>query len=179
MIVTRDFQHLISDIILSRPIRLHDRFDQIFRHVLIIRQKLLCIFWQAITTITKGRIVVKFTDSWIQTDTIDNFFCLKSFHFCIGIQFIEIGNPHGQIGIGKEFHRFRFRESHEAGRNVFFDGSFLKKRSKVMSFLHQPFVLQIRTRDDAAGIQVIVESLAFAEKLRTEDDTLLSRMAFV
>ena len=101
---------------------------------------------------------------------------MKAFHFRIGIQFIEIGNAHGQIGISKELHRFRFRKSHEAGRNIFLDGSFLKKRSKCMSCLHQSFILQIRTHDDAAWVQVIVQCLAFAEKLRTEDDILCAHL---
>lgn len=57
VVIAGNLKNLIGDIVLSRPIRLHDRFDQIFRHTLIIGQKLLCIFWLAITTITQRWVV--------------------------------------------------------------------------------------------------------------------------
>ena len=176
MIVTRDFQHLISDIVLSRPIRLHDRLDQILRHILIISQKLLCIFGKTVAAIAEGRIVIKFPDPWIQTDTIDDFCRTETFRLRIGIQLIEIRYTHCQIRICEKLHRFRFRKSHEPCRDVLLDRSFLEKSREGMRCLHQLLICRISTDNDTARIKVIIERLAFTQKFRAKDDILRTKL---
>ena len=176
MVVTRDFQHLISDIILSRPIRLHDRLDQILRHILIICQKLLCIFGETVAAIAEGRIVIEFTDSWIQTDTIDDFCRAETFRLRICIEFIEIRHTHRKVSIGEKLHRFRFRKSHESCRDVLLDRSFLEKSREGMRCLHQLLICRISTDNDTARIKVIIERLAFTQKFRAKDDILRTKL---
>ena len=62
-------------------------------------------------------------DPGIQTHALDNLPGAQSPHLRIGIQFVKERHPHGQISIGKEFHRLRFRGIGKQYRNFFFDSS--------------------------------------------------------
>ena len=51
--IARFFQYPVCDEIFSRPVGFHDGLNEILRHILIIGQQLLRIFWKTVTAVTK------------------------------------------------------------------------------------------------------------------------------
>ena len=110
------------------------------------------------------------TDTRIKADTIDNLLSIQPLHLCIGIQFIEVANTQSQIGIGKQLNSLSLRESHKQRINVFLDCTFLQKFCKGVCSFYQSGIFYISSDNNATRIQVIVESFALTQELRTEDD---------
>ena len=112
------------------------------------------------------------TDTRIKANTVNNLLSIQPLHLCIGIQFIEVANTQSQIGIGKQLNSLSLRESHKQRINVFLDCAFLQEFSKNMCSLHQTGVFYIRTNNDTARIQVVVQSLTLTQELRAEDNVI-------
>ena len=68
VIIPRFLQHLISDEILARTVAVDNGADKVFRHILVIGQKLFGVFGQTIATIAKTGIVVMIANTWIKTN---------------------------------------------------------------------------------------------------------------
>ena len=64
-------------------------------------------------------------DTRVKAYTVDDGLSVQALHFGIGVKFIEIRNTQGKIGVGKEFHRLRFRQAHEEGIDVLLYRPFL------------------------------------------------------
>ena len=64
----------IGNMIFPRAVGRNNSRNQILRYILIVGQKLLCIFWQAVSTISERRIIIKISDARIKADTINNIF---------------------------------------------------------------------------------------------------------
>ncbi len=158
--------------ILSGPVALHDCLNEVFRHILIIGQKLFSVFRQAIAAIAEGRVVVVGTDTRVQADSFDDLLRVQTFHLRIGVQLVEIADPEGKICIGKELDRLRFGKSHDEGVDIFFNGPLLQQTGKCIGCLHQSGVLHVGTDDDAGRIQIIVQSFRLPEKLRAENNVV-------
>ena len=86
---------------------------------MVVRQKLLGIFGQAVTAVAERRIIVIVADSRVVADAFDNILRGKSFNLGVGVQLVEISNSQGKISIGKKFNRFGFRQAHQQSRNIF------------------------------------------------------------
>ena len=113
-------------------------------------------------------------DPGIQADTLNDLPGIEALHLRIGIQLIEEGHPESKIGIGEQLHRFRFREAHEQGINIFLDGALLQQGCKGFRRLYQARILRVGAYDDAGGIEVVVQSLALPQELGAEEDVLCS-----
>ena len=172
VVVAGGCQDPVGDEIFPGAVGLHDGFDEVLRHILIVCQELLRILWEAVATVAEGGVIVEFPDPGVQAHAVNDFPGVEALHFRIGIKFIEVGHPHGEVSIGEELHRFRLGESHEPGGDIVLDGPFLEKPCKGMGRLHQPGIFGIRAHDDTAGIEVIVECLRFPQEFRTEEDIL-------
>ena len=61
----------VGDEVLACAVRFNDGFDEVLRHVLIVRQQLFGVLRQAVTAISKRRVVIVRADTWIETNTID------------------------------------------------------------------------------------------------------------
>ena len=48
----------------------------------------------------------------------------------IGVKFVEVADTQGQVGVGKELHRFGFGQTHEEGVDVFLYRPFLQECGK-------------------------------------------------
>ena len=81
-IVTSLLKNGISDIVLSCTVTLNDCLNQVLWHIGIICQELLGILWQAIATITEAWVVIVGTDTWIESNSIDN---------GLGIESLDLG----------------------------------------------------------------------------------------
>ena len=62
----------IRDEVFTRAVGIHNGRNQVVRHRLIVSQQLLGIFWQAVTTVTEGRVVVMVTDTRVKTHALDD-----------------------------------------------------------------------------------------------------------
>ena len=112
------------------------------------------------------------TDTRIKANTINNLLSVQTLAFCVSVQLIEVGNAQSQISICKKLNCLSLSKSHEQSVNVLFDCTFLEQTSKLMCRLHQAFITQVCTNDNTRRVQVIIKSLGFTQKLRTENDIL-------
>ena len=87
--------------VLAGGIRVHYRADEVLRHVLVVRQQLLRIFGQAISTIAKARVVVMVANAGIKADALDDLSRVQPLGCGIGIQFVEERHAQGEVGVGE------------------------------------------------------------------------------
>ena len=71
-VCARDLQNAVRDEVLSGAVGLHDGFDQVLRHILVVGKQLLGVFGQAVSAVAKRRIVIIVTDSGIEADALDD-----------------------------------------------------------------------------------------------------------
>ena len=155
VVITCHSQHSIGNKILPRPVTLHDGFNQVLRHILVVCQQLFCVFWQAVTAVTERRIVVMRADSRIEAHAVNNRFGVQPFHLGVRVQLVEIAHAKRQIRVGKQLDRFRFRQTHDAHFYLLFERTFLQQRSKPLGFLHQLLVAQNRPDNNSARVEIV------------------------
>jgi len=143
--------------------------DQILGYVLIVREKLLGVFREAVAAVAEGRVVIVVADARIEADAFDDGGGVEAFYFGVGVEFIEIRYAESQIGIGEELGGFRFGVAHEEGVYRLFDRSLLEECGECMRRFFCAFV---HADDDATRIEVVVERLGFAEEFGAEDDVV-------
>ena len=176
------FQNLIRNEILAGAIRLDDGLDQILRDIRIIGQQLFGVFRQAISAITERRVIVVSPNTGIQTNSENNGLGIQSFYLGISIQFIEVADSKGQVGIGKELYSFSLFQTHKQRIDILFDGPFLQQCSKRMGGLlkrrnicdgSNGIILLLEslivdnfgnTHNNTARIEIVVESFAFTQE---------------
>ena len=110
------------------------------------------------------------TDTRIKADTINNLLGVQPLAFCVGIQLIEVSHAQSQIGVSKQFNRLRLSESHKQSVDILLDSAFLQKFCKSVCRLYQTSILHIGANDNAARIQIVIQSLALTQKLWAEDN---------
>ena len=121
----------------------------------------------------------------IQTDTIDDSLWVETLHLSVCVQFVEVADTQSEIGVGKEFHCLCLFHAHKERVDIFLDGSFPKQIGKGLGiflgigianglnggilFVELFSINKFRiTNYDAAGIEIIIESLAFTQELWRE-----------
>lgn len=165
-------QHTVGNEVFSCTVAFHNRLNQVFGHVGIVCQELLGVLGQAITAVIEAGIVVMRADARVEADAVDDGLGVQPFHLGIGVKFVEVADTQGQVGVGKELHRFGFGQTHEEGVDVFLYRPFLQECGKGAGSFVQTGVAFGTSYDDAAGIKVVVQCLAFAQEFGREDDVL-------
>lgn len=69
-----------ANVVLACAVVFHDGTDEIFGHVVVVGEELLCVFRQAVTAVAEGGGVVVCTDTWVETYAFDDGFCVQSFY---------------------------------------------------------------------------------------------------
>ena len=138
----------------------------------IISQKLFGILRQTVSSISKRRIIVKSSDTRIQTHAVNDLPGIQSLHLRIRIQLIKIRHPQSQICVGKQLHSLRLSKAHKKRIYVLLYGSLLQKTCKTMGRLNQPFILHICTHNDPGRVQVVIKGLGLPKELRAEQNIL-------
>lgn len=92
---------LLRDKVLAGGIGVHYRADKVLRYVLVVRQQLLRIFGQAISTIAKARVVVMVANAGIEADALDDLSRVQPLGCGIGIQLVEERHAQGEVGVGE------------------------------------------------------------------------------
>ena len=83
-------QYLVSNKLLPDVICINHSLNHSLRYALIVSQKLLSIFRQTISAVTKGRIIIMSAYSRIHTYTVYDHLCIKPHNLSIGIQLITL-----------------------------------------------------------------------------------------
>ena len=122
-------------------------------------------------------------DAGVEPDAVDDGLCVQAFHLCISIEFIEVADAQGEVGVGEEFHGLGLFHSDEERGDIFLDGGLLQQSGEQVGFLGEPLDIGQRldgvvlllvflavhhlgdADDDAGGVEVVVEGLALAEEL--------------
>ena len=84
------FHHFGSHEFFACAVRVHNGFDKVLRHLIVVGKKLLGVLRQAIAAIAEAGIVVAIADAWVKTYAVDDFTGIQSAAFRIGVQFVEI-----------------------------------------------------------------------------------------
>ena len=119
-------QHTISNEIFAGTVGFYNRFNEIFRNICVVSQKLLCVLGQAVTTIAERRIIVLVTNSRIKAYTLNDLLSVQALHFGVGIQLIEIADAQSQIGIGEQLDGLCLSKAHNQGVDALFNSAFLE-----------------------------------------------------
>ena len=172
LIVARFFQHFFRYEIFSGAVGIYNSLNQILRHILIIGQELLRILGQAVTTVAEGRIVVMHPDPRIQAHSVDDALGIQPVNFRIGVQLIKIGNPKGQIGIGKKLDCLRLRRLHIKRSDLFFDGALLQKSGKNPGSRFHLGILRLPSHNDSGRIEVVIQCPPLPQKFRRKQKIL-------
>ena len=180
------FQYLAGDEVLSGTVALHYRCHHVLRHVGVVGQQLLGVFGQAVAAVSERGVVVVRSYAGVQSDALDDGLRIQPFYFRIGVQLVEVADPEGKVCVCEELNRLGFLEPHEQCGDVLLDRSVLQQGCEGMRCLFQcgyvrdglyglvllrkfRFVDELRySHYYAAGIQVVVQGLAFAQELRGE-----------
>ena len=103
-------------------------------------------------------------DARVQAHAVNNLTTVQSVADGVGVQFIKRSHTHGKVGVGKQFDGFGLGAVGKQHVDVLFDGALLQQRGKGFGALAD------LTHHDAAGVQVVIQGAAFAQKLGAEDD---------
>ncbi|MNT23240.1 hypothetical protein D3C72_1586520 [compost metagenome] len=98
-------------------------------------------------------------DPWVQPHPFDDLATIQAMGLGIGIQLIEIGDPHGKIGIGEQFDRFSFRAVGQEERHTLLDGPPLQEGGETLC------PLGTLAHYDARRMQIVIKSPSFSQKL--------------
>ena len=117
-------------------------------------------------------------DSGIEAHALNDIPSIQPFGFGISIQFVEIGDTHGEIRVGKQLYCFRFRGIGDQDRNVLrllacsllLCSCTLKK--KIREHLRLFMLRLIGSDYNAARMEVVIESLGFAKEFGAENDVV-------
>ena len=162
-----DFEYAVGNEVFSGTVALYDGLDQILGYVLIVREKLLGVFREAVAAVAEGRVVIVVADARVEADAFDDGGSVEAFYFGVGVEFIKIRYAESQVGVGEEFGGFRFGVAHENGVYRLFDRSLLEKCGECV---RRFFCAFIHADDDATRIEVVIKRFGFAEEFRAEDD---------
>ena len=127
-------------------------------------------------------------DARVQTDALNDGLRVQSLHLRIRIQLVEIAHAQRQVRIGKQLHCLRLLQSHEQRIHVRLQRPFLQQCRKLLRLFLQVLagnglngrillvapLYQLRVaHDDTTGVEVVVQRLAFPQKLRREQQVEL------
>ena len=156
MIFRRQRHHAVGNKVLAGLVALDNGGNHVLRHIGVVRQQLLGVFRQAVSTVAKGRIVIMSTNTRIQANTVDDLLSVQPLHLSIGIQFVEVADTQCQIGVGEQLNCLCLSKAHKQSVNVLFNCAFLQKFCKSVCRLHQTSIVHIGADNDTARIQVVI-----------------------
>ena len=78
------------------------------------------------------------SDARVETDAVDNVACVKSLHFGVCVEFVEVAYAQGKICVCEEFDRLGLLHAHEQGGDVLLEGAFAEKCREFARGVFQP-----------------------------------------
>ena len=120
-------KHGVGDEVFPRAVRFDDRLNQVFWNILVVCQELLGVLRETVAAVAEGWVVVVSADSRVKPNAFDDGLRVKTFDFSVCVQFIEVANTQGEVGVGEEFYRLRLFHAHEERVDVLLGRALLKK----------------------------------------------------
>ena len=114
--------------------------------------------------VAKTGVVVVLAYAGVQAHAIDDLAAVQPVAGGIGVQLVKKRHAHGQIGVGKELDGLGLGAACEQHLYVLLDCTFLQQPGKC------PRSFALFAHYDAAGVKVVVQRFALAQKLGAEDD---------
>ena len=114
-------------------------------------------------------------DARVQANAVDDGACVQPPQRRIGVQLIEVSHPQRQVGVGKQFDRLGFGQAGEQRGDILLAGALLQQRGKFARFGGHAFVALRRAHHDAAGVEVVIQRMAFAQKFRAEQQVRVAK----
>ena len=184
--VPHHLQHLVGDEVLAGAVGVHDGLDQVLGHVPVVGQQLLGVLGQAVAAVAEAGVVVVRSDARLQADAVDDVAGVEAADLAVGVELVEVGHAQRQVGVGEELHRLGLggaqHELRDANSSVGVHALQLggvrplgKQTCEALGGRDGVGVLLRRAHHDAAGVQVVVERLALAQELRTEEDLAVAQ----
>lgn len=161
-------QNLIDDKLLSRAVGIDDGANQVLGDVLEVGEELLGILGQAVPAVAEAGVVVVGSDARVQADSLDDIARVEALALGIGIELVEVRNPQRQICVGKELDGLGFGGACHQDFRPRVLGAFVQKTNEGLRGLAVGVLRD--AGDDATGVEVVLERMALAQKLRGEDD---------
>ena len=157
----------VGNELLADNIALHHSFDHCLGHILVVGQQLLRIFREAVAAVTEGRVVIVSADTRVHAHAVDDLLRVQALDLRVGIKLVEVADAHSEVGIGEELDGLGLGRMGDQGLDILILGALGKQICKHLCLL---LLMVVGAHHDTAGMEVIVERLAFAEELRREDD---------
>lgn len=95
-------EHLVGDEVLTGAVALDDCCHHVLGHVLVVGEELFCVFGEAVTAVAERGIVVMGADARVEPYAFDDCLRIESFYLGICVEFVEIADAQGKIGVGEE-----------------------------------------------------------------------------
>lgn len=171
-VITGLLQYAVCNEVLAGHVGFHDGVNKVFRHILVVGEQLLGVLRQAVAAVAKARVVVMGADARVEAHAVDDLAGIQALGLGVGVELVEVGDAQCQIRVGEQLDGFGLGEAHEQRVNVLLDGTLLQQLGEGVGGLHEVLVLRVGADHNAARVQVVVQSLGFAQELRAEDDVL-------
>lgn len=101
--------------------------DDVLRHVAVVGEELLGVFRQAVAAVAERRIVVVVADARVEAHAFDDLAGIHAVGAGIGVELVEEGHPHGEVGVGKQLDRLGLGAFGDQHRDVFLDCALLQQ----------------------------------------------------
>ena len=157
-------QDFVGDEVFARGVGGDDGTDQRLRHVLVVGQQLLGVLGQAIAAVAEAGVVVVAADARVQAHAFNDLASVQAVDGRVGVELVEEGHAHGEVGVGKQLDGLGLGAVGEQHGYIFLLGPFQQQVGKGLG------AVGALADDDAAGVQVVVQGLAFAQEFGAEDE---------
>ena len=125
-------------------------------------------------------------DARLQAHAVDDVAGVEASHLAVGVELVEVGHAQRQVGVGEELdglglggaqHELRDADSSVGVHALELGGvrPLGKQACEALGSRDGVGVLLRRAHHDAAGVQVVVESLALAQELGAEEDLAVAQ----
>lgn len=125
-------------------------------------------------------------DARLKAHAVDDVTGVEASHLAVGVELVEVGDTEGQVGVGEQLDglglggaQHELGDAHGAvGVHALELGGVGALREQAGELLGRGDGLGVvlrRAHHDAAGVQVVVESLALAQELRAEEDLVVTQ----
>src|SRR5699024_4303128 len=120
------------------------------------------VLGQAVAAVAEAGVVVVGADACVVADAFDDLAGVQAVGGAVGVQLVDIGPAHGQVGVGEQFVGLGFRAVGEQDGRVVVCGALFEQPGEGAC----PFALF--ADDDARGVEVVVQRLAFTQEFGAE-----------
>ena len=160
-------EHTVGDVVLARAIALDYGLDEVLGDVVEIREELLGVLREAVAAVAETGVVVMGADARVAADSFDNRLRIKTFHFRIGIQFVEITDAQGEVRVREQFDRLGLGGAHQEDGDIGVQRRLFQEAGESLRRLAER---SVATDDDARRIKIVIQRLRLAKELRREED---------